>query len=322
MQIRNPLVEQRADPFVYLHDDGYYYFTASVPAYDRIELRRSRHLAELATTSEIVDAWIKPNHGPYSDLIWAPEVHYIQGQWVIYFAAAPNREIRDNAFQHRMYAITNDQANPINHHWSEPVQVDSGISSFCLDATSFEHKGKHYYLWAQKDPVIPGNSCLYLAKLANATTLATKPVLLSKPEFDWEIQGFLVNEGPAVIKRNGKIFVTYSASATDERYCMGLLSIDENADLLDASQWRKSANPVFKTNTGLKIFGPGHNSFTTSHDGSVDYLIYHARNYTEIEGDPLWDPNRHACIQPFSWNSNGEPEFGEPQINVELSTDS
>ena len=47
MKIMNPVIEQRADPHIYLHTDGYYYFTASVPEYDRIELRRARELNEL-----------------------------------------------------------------------------------------------------------------------------------------------------------------------------------------------------------------------------------------------------------------------------------
>jgi Predicted beta-xylosidase len=38
-----PLIIQRADPFIYKHTDGYYYFTASVPAYNLIELRRSKN---------------------------------------------------------------------------------------------------------------------------------------------------------------------------------------------------------------------------------------------------------------------------------------
>ncbi|OQO69800.1 hypothetical protein BH741_00005 [Enterococcus faecium] len=45
---RKPLIIQRADPFIYKHEDGYYYFIASVPSYDRIELRRSRTIAGLA----------------------------------------------------------------------------------------------------------------------------------------------------------------------------------------------------------------------------------------------------------------------------------
>jgi GH43 family beta-xylosidase len=319
MLINNPLIEQRADPFIYLHSDGYYYFTASVPEYDRIELRRARHLTELATSNEIVDVWHKPATGAYSDLIWAPEIHHIAGVWYIYFAAAPNREIKDGAFQHRMYAISNTAQNPLIGPWQEPVEIDSGISSFCLDATRFEHNQQQYYVWAQKSPTVAGNSCLYIAPMSSATKLSGPAIMISAPEFDWETQGFLVNEGPAIIKRNGKIFIAYSASATDQRYCMGLLSISDNLDLLNPTNWHKNADPVFTTNTQAAIFGPGHNSFTTSHDGSIDYLVYHARNYQEINGDPLWDPNRHTCIQPFVWDTNGNPSFDKPANRADLS---
>ena len=44
---------------------------------------------------------------------------------------------------------------------------------------------------------------------------------------------FWVNEGAAVLKRNGRIFITYSGSATDSNYAMGLLTADETATLLD-----------------------------------------------------------------------------------------
>ena len=43
----NPIVIQRADPFIYKHTDGYYYFTASVPEFDLIELRRSETIQGL-----------------------------------------------------------------------------------------------------------------------------------------------------------------------------------------------------------------------------------------------------------------------------------
>ena len=76
--------------------------------------------------------------------------------------------------------------------------------------------------------------------MENPWTLKTKAVLLTKPELDWEIVRFWVNEGPAILKKNGKIFLTYSASATDENYCMGMLTADENSDLLDATSWVKS----------------------------------------------------------------------------------
>ncbi len=318
MRVKNPIIEQRADPFVFLHTDGYYYFTASVPEYDRIEVRRSKSLTELAETNEIATVWSKPDTGPFSDLIWAPEIHFINGVWTIYFAAAPNREIKDGAFQHRMYAIVTRNENPLTAKWSDPVQVDSGLSTFCLDATCFEHNNEWYYVWAQKDATLPGNSCLYIATLSSPITLSSQPMLLTAPELKWETQGFLVNEGPAVLKRNGKIYLTYSASATDERYCMGLLTIDADADLLDAKNWKKNPEPIFTTNYDKCIFGPGHNSFTTSPDGKIDYMIYHARSYRNIEGDPLWDPNRHARIHRIDRAQDGSPIWGELENEVEV----
>jgi GH43 family beta-xylosidase len=41
-------------------------------------------------------------------------------------------------------------------------------------------------------------------------------------------------------------------------------------------------------------------------------MIYHARNYKEITGDPLWNPNRHTCAQKLEWNNDGSPNFGVP----------
>jgi len=305
--LNNPIVEQRADPWVYKHTDGYYYFTASVPEYDRIEVRRAAIIQGLAEAETVV-AWRKHEEGPMSANIWAPEIHYIDGKWYIYYAAARADEI----FAHRMYVIENDSQNPLEGTWVEKGQVKTDWESFSLDATTFEHKGKRYYVWAQRDPEIIGNSNLYIAKMVNPWTIEGPQVMITRPEYEWETIGFLVNEGAAVVKRNGKIFISYSASATDYNYCMGLLSADENSDLLDPASWEKSEAPVFQTNEENSQYGPGHNSFTVSEDGSQDILIYHARNYRDIEGDPLWDPNRHTRAQVFTWNEDGTPNFGVP----------
>lgn len=304
---KNPVVEQRADPFIYKHTDGYYYFTASVPEYDRIEVRRAKTIQALGSAVPSI-AWKQYEKGPMSANIWAPEIYYMEGKWYIYFAAA--RE--DAIFDHRMYVIENQSANPLEGEWVEKGQVKTDWESFSLDATTFEHKGERYYVWAQRDPKIPGNSNLYIAKMVNPWTIQGPQVMITKPEFAWETIGFFVNEGAAVLKRNGKIFITYSASATDDHYCMGLLTADEESDLLDPTSWVKSETPVFETNEENSQFGPGHNSFTISEDGSEDVLIYHARNDREIVGDPLWDPNRHTRAQVFTWNENGTPNFGVP----------
>lgn len=309
--LRNPLVEQRADPWVYKHTDGYYYFTGSVPAYDCIEIRRSKTIAGLTDAEKIV-VWHQHESGPMSKNIWAPELHFVGGKWYVYFAAGRS----DSPFTHRMYVIENASANPLEGQWEEKGQIITDWDSFSLDATSFEHEGEQYLVWAQQDPAIKGNSNLYIASMSNPWTLKSKQVLITKPELDWENIGFMVNEGAAVLKRNGKIYMTYSGSATDHNYAMGLLIASETADLLDPKSWVKSQTPVFTSCPENSQYGPGHNSFTVSEDGAQDILIYHARSYKEIIGDPLFDPNRHARAKVFTWNDE-LPDFGTPPADTQ-----
>ena len=305
IQISNPLIEQRADPWIYRHTDGYYYFTATVPAYDKLILRRAETLEGLATAPEVV-IWEKHKSGIMGAHIWAPELHQIDGKWYIYFAAGSAEDI----WAIRIYVLENESANPLEGTWVERGQLKTDWESFSLDATTFEHDGTRYLVWAQHDPQLGGNTNLYIASMSDPWTLSSKQVMITRPEYDWEKIGFWVNEGAAVLKRNGRIFISYSASATDANYAMGLLTASQDSDLLDISSWSKSSTPIFKSANG--IYGPGHNSFTVSADGTIDILVYHGRSYEQIAGDPLHDPNRHTRVQQLPWNADGTPNFGEP----------
>ncbi|WP_086350685.1 family 43 glycosylhydrolase [Candidatus Enterococcus clewellii] len=308
---KNPIVIERADPWIYKHTDGFYYFTGSLPGYQAIELRRAKSINELEEGERVL-VWHAPETGLMSELIWAPEIHYINNRWYIYFAASDDAQLRDRHHHHRMFVIENKNVDPMNTEWIEKGQLVTKFDSFSLDGTAFQHKGKLYYVWAQQDPRIPGNSNLYISEMENPWTLKGEQVLLSIPEYAWEKIGFSVNEGAAVLIRNGKVFITYSGSATDENYAMGLLWADEEADLLDGYSWHKLSEPVFVTSEKNGQFGPGHNSFTKSENGEEDVLIYHARPEKNKAGDPLDNPNRHANAQVFSWDENGFPVFGEP----------
>ena len=86
-----PFIPQRADPYI-LQDGGLYYFTASVPAYDCIVLRRAASLEGLRTAEEHV-IWHAHDSGVMSKHIWAPELHHIDGCWYVYFAAGEKEDI-------------------------------------------------------------------------------------------------------------------------------------------------------------------------------------------------------------------------------------
>jgi GH43 family beta-xylosidase len=227
-RVTNPLVRQRADAQVFRHEDGWYYMTGSVPEYDRLVLRRSRTVAGLATAPERV-LWRHVASGPLSGFIWAPEMHWIGGRWIMYFAAGPSGGGED-VFRIRTHAVACDGADPMTGSWSVLGQLQTPWDSFNLDSTSFVHRGQRYLAWAQREEGIDTNSNLYLAPLATPLTLAARPARLSVPELPWEVQGFKVNEAPALLARHGRLFLTYSASATDARYCMGMLTARDDAE--------------------------------------------------------------------------------------------
>ena len=315
----NPFIPQRADPYVVKAPDGTYYFTASYPAYrdelhgyDRIILRKSDTVRGLAAAEEKA-VWTAHESGVMSRHIWAPEMHFIGGKWYIYFAAATS----DDKWDIKPYVLVCEGENPYSDPWKELGVVEKtegdelSFRCFSLDMTYFEHKGRHFLIWAQ----IEGCSSLFMAETYEETPwkLKTKPVLLSKPEYDWEKVVYHVNEGAAVLKTDEKIYVFFSASGTGAEYCIGRLEAETDADILDASAWTKISEPVLATADLENEAGPGHNCFTVDENGDL-LLVYHARPGEHLDGkcgtyweESLYDPCRHARIRKVKFSENGTP---------------
>ena len=116
-------IEERADPYVYKHTDGTYYFTGSVPAYDRIILRKADTLDGLSRAEEVT-VWTKHTNGIMSKHIWAPELHYLQGKWYIYFAAGEE----ENIWEIRPYVLECADADPMTGNWIEKGKVQMKMS--------------------------------------------------------------------------------------------------------------------------------------------------------------------------------------------------
>ncbi|MBQ2760256.1 MAG: family 43 glycosylhydrolase [Clostridia bacterium] len=305
----NPFIPERADPYIVKAADGFYYFTASYPAfmsaengYDRIILRKSETVSGLKNAEEYT-IWKAHESGVMSRHIWAPEMHLINGIWYIFFAAAEKEDV----WKIRPFVLKCKGSNPIEDEWEELGQMQAtkednlSFTNFSLDMTYFEHNGKHFVIWAQ----ILESSSLLMAEInpAEPNRLISLPIVLTKPEYDWEKIRFSVNEGASVLKKDGKVYVFFSASGTGAEYCIGLLLADTDADLMNTESWTKRTTPVLSTADLENEAGPGHNCFVTDENGRV-LLVYHARpiehfnkkcgSYCE---EPLYDPCRHARIK-------------------------
>ena len=175
-----PLILQRADPYVYKSKEGTYYFTASVPAYDKVVLRSADTVKGLAEAEERT-LWVKHEEGPRSIHIWAPEIHYVDGGWYIYYAAGD----KDDIWEIRPYVLHCKGQDPMKDEWEELGMMQAAdedefsFHAFSLDATIFEHKGEYYYIWAEKTGVGKQISNLYIEKIGNMNKLATDKVLVT-----------------------------------------------------------------------------------------------------------------------------------------------
>ena len=325
---QNPFLIERADPFIGKgsvcfmgKETDYYFFTSSYPAvkdvdhgYDRIILRRALTVEGLADAEEIT-IWEAHKDGDFCYHIWAPEIHKIGGVWYILFTAAPKNDrwhIRPC-----MLRCVDESKIMEKEGWEElghvkPLEEDSfSFQEFSLDMTYLEHRGEHYVAWAQKGE----SSSIYMAKIRPETPwkLNSLPILLTKPEYSWELVNEKVNEGPFFWKANGHIYVFFSASGTGSEYCVGCLYARDDADLMNPSSWTKLKHPIFSTSHVPMEYGPGHNSVVEDEEGTL-LFVYHARPVEHEKGTcgyhdchPLYDPCRHTRIRRLTWNENSIP---------------
>lgn len=327
----SPLIRHRADPYICRHTDGTYYFMGSYTdaghnldgryQYLYLIIRSAATIAGLADQSgeykeQIIWHREAINNGSGSPHLWAPELHFIHGKWYVYYTTTISEE---SSWRMRPHCLECQGDDPMTGRWIErgPVTTtvagDIAFTDFSLDHTYFNHHGRDYLVWAQKTNNI---SDIFIAELANPWTICTPAVLLTHPEYNWEQHGFAVNEGASVIKHGGKIFMTFSASGTDATYCMGLLTADEDDDLLNPAAWVKCPHPVFQSSRQTSCYGPGHNSFVRSEDDVDDLIVYHARSDARYLGEedyqPLYDAGRNAYIGKVFWNPDGTPSFSIP----------
>lgn len=305
----NPLLPSGADPYTF-YKDGYYYYTHTVGS--RLVLWKTKSIVDLKDAERKV-VWTPPPNTMYSKEIWAPQIHFIQGKWYMYFAADDG-----NNYNHRMYVIENASPDPMQGEWVFKGKVADATDKWAIDADVFEHKGSLYMIWSGWEGDVNGQQNIYIARMKNPWTIETERVKISSPHYSWEKYGTLrgenpsqvyVNEGPQYLKHKNKIFIIYSASGCwTDHYTLGMLSIDEELDLLNAANWNKHPDPVFKAAPENGVYAPGHNSFFKSPNGKEDWILYHA-NSQPGQG---CGGQRSPRAQKFTWNEDGTPNFGTP----------
>ncbi|MCR9293261.1 MAG: sulfatase-like hydrolase/transferase [bacterium] len=269
--------------------------------------------------------WQTPDSGPFSRQVWAPELHYIDDHWYIYFAASDGQNAN-----HLAYVLKSKSEDPLGEYELHgPLATGDGPDGkspniWAIDMTVLEHDGRRYAIWSGWDQPGSDQQYLYIAPMESPTKLAAPRVrICDNADHLWErVQPEAsqrgLNEGPQVFRSKRQTAVVYSCGASWlPTYKLGLLELVGD-DPLAPSSWRKRAKPVFEGTSST--YGVGHSCFVQSLDGKQWWHVFHAKR----DRQPGW--RRAVSAQPMRIGSKGFPLFGQPvqsgQVLLKPSGDS
>ncbi len=299
-----PLEERPwGDPVIKEYEGKFYFFGTNDWETGCFELRRADTLEDLFNGNEERGIILSDKDKKFTTTFWAPELFEINGKMYIFCALTPG----ESGWNPQAYVMELKEGGDMlkAEDWSEPKACvfpdgrmvgtnprGDGKSGIGIDMTYFEANGKSYVAWSYRTYWGTDSGSMILIAETDPNSpwhLKSEATLLTRPEYGWENTDKTDNnEGPNCIVRDGKVYLFYSAAnAGGDSYSIGLLTADENADLLDLDSWEKSKYPVLASDFVEGERGCGHHSFYYSSDGNT-YILYHGHktygNSARIDG--------------------------------------
>lgn len=306
--LRNPLNPYGgADPWLTYYEGNYY--LAATTWTSEWTMRRSPTLVGLKTAAP-VRIYFETEPSRCCNF-WAPEFRLLDGpngpRWYFYYTAGTPGTY-DNQRTHVLESEGTDPMGP--YHYKARI-YDPQNDTWMIDGSVLELDDSLYFLFSAFEG---GLQSLFIAPMSDPWTISGERVLISQPDYPWEQSVGFVNEGPVALHHEDDTFIIYSASAcSGPDYKLGMLTYN-GGDPLNPDSWLKHPEPVFERSDENGVFAPGHNGFFRSPDGTEDWIVYHAND--SISGG--CDGRRTTRVQPFTWNEDGTPNFGEPVSTDEV----
>ena len=297
-------IDNIGDPFI-LNADGKYYVFATgggigfnVWTSDDLVTFTSKKKAMLRA------AWA---NGDY----WAPEVYAYQGKYVMLFSA---RRTSDKSL--RIGIAFADKPEGIYKDTMKAPLLDPGYA--VIDASLFVDDDGTPYLYYSRDcseNLVGSNheSHSYVVPLAtDLMSLAGEPAQLIAPDQAWELHSgdYRWNEGPTVVKHDGKYYLYYSANYfASKEYGVGAVADSPMGPFV-----KVDSNPLLTyTMDGDKVAvsGPGHNSFFAA--GDELFTAYHTHTYPDMPSG-----NRQLNYDRAGFHADGTAFINGPTLAAQL----
>ena len=218
---------------------------------------------------------------------WAPELHQVGSQFVVYFSA---RSSATGTFS--VGAATAATVLGPYQDIGQPLVTEPAPGA--IDAHYFRaSSGSHYILWKKDGNAVGVTTPIRIQELAaDGLSLVGAPTTLFENDLGWE--GDLV-EGPWMVEHDGLFYLFYSGNFyASTQYAVGVARAAS-----PLGPFTKASAPILISKGDWA--GPGHGSVIVGPSGDWVH-VYHAWRAGSVGGPP----GRLALVDRIQWD-NGWP---------------
>jgi len=261
-----------------------YWATATTSQWAPIfPLLRSMDLVNWTLVGAVFDTPPAWSDGSY----WAPEITADRGRYFVYYTAR-----KRNGPLCVAVATATRPSGPYTDRGPLACQEVGSIDASAVTAEG----GARYLVWKEDGNSRQMPTPIWAQRLsADGTRLVGERHQLLRNEAPWE--GPLV-EGPFILRRNGWLYMFYSAGACCGRRCDYRLGVARARRLLGPWE-RHPSNPILAGNDAWRC--PGHGTIVTTMGGRT-YLLYHAYQPEAFEFS-----GRQGLLDEVTWTAEGWP---------------
>jgi arabinan endo-1,5-alpha-L-arabinosidase len=201
---------------------------------------------------------------------WAPEIHVVGGQYVVYFSA------RDAGGQLSIGVASASSALGPFVDVGQPLIHDPAMG--LIDASEITASdGTPYVVWKEDGNAIGKPTPIHAQPLAaGGLSLAGSPATLITNDEAWE--GAVV-EGPFMIEHAGSYYLFYSGNS----YASSAYAVGVARAASPLGPFTKAGAPILST--GGAWAGPGHCAVVDTPAGDT-YMVYHSWEQSAVGGAP------------------------------------
>lgn len=245
---------------------------------------------------------------------WAPEIHKVGDAYYLLFSAL--------WYGHNTMRIGIARAEhpggPYENLKNEPL-FDPGYAT--IDAhLMIDADGTPYLYYARdcSENVVNGvhTSQIYAVRLRDdLIEIASEPLLLTTPEQPWELRSggeYRWNEGPFVVRHDGRYWLFYSANYFQSRdYGVGVAVADSPTGPFEKPEGNPLLGWAADADGNALVSGPGHNACFEA--GGEWFTSYHTHYQPHAP-----NADRQLAVDRMGFHADGTPYISGPTLAPQL----